>query len=325
MFFDKLDSGYKVGTAGTKGVGRSSTIQLFHGSEVAFWPHADAHAAGVLQAVPDVEGTEVILESTANGVGNLFHELWTNPKAHDGYSLHRVTLDDARAAGMRIDDADCWRQAHGDPRVYDQLFRCAFLDNEQQYIPSSLIDASVVESTSLWEGECYAGLDIGRKNDLTCLVIVRLDERRHAFVQVVETRKRTSETELNELAALAFNAWRCRRLCIDETGIGAFPAENLRKTWGLTRVEPVTFTLQSKEDLATTLYQRFADRTLKIGKSQKELRDDIASIRRIITTAGNVRYDAPTTERGHADRAWALALALHACAKPLNQRAESYA
>lgn len=76
LFFDKLDSGYKVGTAGTKGVGRSSTIQLFHGSEAAFWPHADTHAAGVLQAVPDADGTEIILESTANGVGNLFHQKW---------------------------------------------------------------------------------------------------------------------------------------------------------------------------------------------------------------------------------------------------------
>ena len=84
LYFDKLDSGYKVGTAGSKGVGRSSTIQLFHGSEVAFWPHADTHAAGVLQAVPDAEGTEVILESTANGVGNLFHEKWKDAEAGDG-------------------------------------------------------------------------------------------------------------------------------------------------------------------------------------------------------------------------------------------------
>jgi hypothetical protein len=74
--FDILDSGYKVGTAGTKGVGRSSTIQLFHGSEVGFWPHADTHAAGVLQAVPDEPGTEIILESTANGIGNFFHKGW---------------------------------------------------------------------------------------------------------------------------------------------------------------------------------------------------------------------------------------------------------
>jgi hypothetical protein len=74
--FDQLDSGYKVGTAGTKGVGRSSTLQRFHGSEVGFWPHADTHAAGVLQAVPDEPGTEAIEESTANGVGNYFHKKW---------------------------------------------------------------------------------------------------------------------------------------------------------------------------------------------------------------------------------------------------------
>lgn len=74
LTFPKLDSGYKVGTAGNKGVGRSSTLQLFHGSEVAFWPHAEEHLSGVLQAVPDEPGTEVILESTANGVGGVFYD-----------------------------------------------------------------------------------------------------------------------------------------------------------------------------------------------------------------------------------------------------------
>ena len=82
--FDALDSAYKVGTAGTKGVGRSSTLQLFHGSEVGFWPHADTHAAGVLQAVPDEPGTEVILESTANGVGNFFHQKWRDAETGKG-------------------------------------------------------------------------------------------------------------------------------------------------------------------------------------------------------------------------------------------------
>lgn len=74
--FSALDSGYKVGTAGNKAVGRSSTVQLFHGSEVGFWPNADQHAMGVLQTVPDAPGTEVILESTANGIGNFFHAQW---------------------------------------------------------------------------------------------------------------------------------------------------------------------------------------------------------------------------------------------------------
>lgn len=79
--FDYLDSGYKVGTAGNKGVGRSSTLQYFHGSEVPRWPNAPEHVSGVLQAVPDMDDTEIFLEGTAYGIGNLFHEMWQQAEA----------------------------------------------------------------------------------------------------------------------------------------------------------------------------------------------------------------------------------------------------
>ena len=76
LYFDKLDSGYKIGTAGNKVVGRGQTLQFFHGSEVGFWVNASEHTKGIMQAVPDGPGTEVVLESTANGVGNFFHQQW---------------------------------------------------------------------------------------------------------------------------------------------------------------------------------------------------------------------------------------------------------
>lgn len=74
--FDRLDSGYKVATAGNKAVGRSDTIQLFHASEAAFWPNAEEHSAGISQAIANAPGTEDIRESTANGIGNAFHSQW---------------------------------------------------------------------------------------------------------------------------------------------------------------------------------------------------------------------------------------------------------
>lgn len=86
--FDILDSSYRVGTAGAKAVGRSQTLQLFHASEYAFWPNADLHAAGVLQAVAELPGTEIIKESTANGLGNKFHEEWQ--KAEAGLSEYQA-------------------------------------------------------------------------------------------------------------------------------------------------------------------------------------------------------------------------------------------
>ncbi|TXG78023.1 hypothetical protein E6Q11_01795 [Candidatus Dojkabacteria bacterium] len=83
LFFSELGSGYKVGTAGNKSTGRSDTIHYFHGSEVAFWPNAQELIAGILQAVPTVGHTEIVLESTANGQSNYFFEHWQQTEAKE--------------------------------------------------------------------------------------------------------------------------------------------------------------------------------------------------------------------------------------------------
>ncbi|WP_447593542.1 hypothetical protein [Aquipseudomonas campi] len=75
--FAKLRGGYKVATAGSKNAGRSDTIQYLHGSEVAFWPNAQHIMAGLGQTLPLLPGSEGILESTANGLANQFHSMWT--------------------------------------------------------------------------------------------------------------------------------------------------------------------------------------------------------------------------------------------------------
>lgn len=80
LSFDALDSSYMVATAGGEGVGRGETIQLAHLSEVAFYPPATAreNVNGLSQAIPNAAGTMVFVESTANGIGNPFHEIWTS-------------------------------------------------------------------------------------------------------------------------------------------------------------------------------------------------------------------------------------------------------
>jgi SAM-dependent methyltransferase len=71
--FNAINSSYAVGTAGSAQIGRGTTVRYFHGSEAGYWENADDIAAGVLQAVPNAPGTEIIIESTANGAGNWFH------------------------------------------------------------------------------------------------------------------------------------------------------------------------------------------------------------------------------------------------------------
>jgi hypothetical protein len=83
LTFSETDSGYKVASARTGGTGRSATVQNLHGSEVAFWLHAEDHAAGLLQAVPNEPGTEAVLESTANGPSGWFYSKWQEAEAGD--------------------------------------------------------------------------------------------------------------------------------------------------------------------------------------------------------------------------------------------------
>ena len=65
-----------VATAGTVEVGRSATVHNLHASEVAFFPDATTTMLGLLQCVPDTLNSCVILESTANGVGGYFYDMW---------------------------------------------------------------------------------------------------------------------------------------------------------------------------------------------------------------------------------------------------------
>jgi hypothetical protein len=83
LIFDRIDSGYLVSVATNEGAGRSATAQLLHASEAAFWADLPQQMAALMQTVPDLDGTEIILESTACGY-NEFHQLWR--KAESGES-----------------------------------------------------------------------------------------------------------------------------------------------------------------------------------------------------------------------------------------------
>jgi Terminase RNaseH-like domain len=75
-----LRSKIKIETAKNLDAGRSATIHNLHASEVAFWDNADTVMLGLLQAVPNTSNTMVIVESTANGVGGYFYDMWQKAK-----------------------------------------------------------------------------------------------------------------------------------------------------------------------------------------------------------------------------------------------------
>ena len=76
LHWEQNGSNIRVVTAKNTSAGRGRTIRFLHGSEVAFWEEAQTLMLGLAQTVPVYRNTAILLESTANGIGNYFYDLW---------------------------------------------------------------------------------------------------------------------------------------------------------------------------------------------------------------------------------------------------------
>lgn len=246
LHFDRLDSGYKVGTAGNKAVGRSSTVQLFHGSEVAFWPNAQQHAAGILQAIPDEEGTEIFKESTANGVGNYFHKEWQD--AESGASeyiaifvpwywtkeyrkdlpegFHLDAEEEAYRAAYGLDmEQMAWRRAKivelKDPLLFKQEYPATAAEAFQvsgvdPYIAPELVLAARKADAEA-HGEKKLGVDPARFGDDRTSICFRQTRKVHW----IRSYTKKSTMEVAGLVVSAIKEVEADQCAIDVGGLGA--------------------------------------------------------------------------------------------------------
>ena len=124
IYWPKLDSRFYVGTAGSLTFGRGQSIDNLLCSEFAYWPKPQEALIALTEAVTP-EG-RIVIESTANGLGGYFHELWTQAKAgENGYRPHFYAWwwdPGYRLAGPPLDDIT-------DEEV--ELMRAHDLDDDQ--------------------------------------------------------------------------------------------------------------------------------------------------------------------------------------------------
>ncbi len=268
LSFEALESGYAVGTAGAKATGRSQTVQLFHGSEVAFWPNAKLHFAGVVQAIPDLPGTEIVLESTANGVGGEFHERWQQAEAgigdyeaifipwfwDSGYRREvpaDFRLDEeeqAYADAHKLDlEQMAWRRAKiaelKDPLLFKQEYPATAEEAFQLTGHDSFIKSEVVlaarKRTCDGIGPLVIGADPARFGDDR----FSLAWRRGRKVEKLESRGKIDTVAGANWIKRVIDADKPARVFVDVGGIGAGVVDILH-SWGgvyLEKVIPINF------------------------------------------------------------------------------------
>lgn len=75
MTFPSVNTGYSAATAGNEDAGRSCTSQIVHWSEVAYCDNDYAILDSMLQGIALIPGTEIVIESTANGPKGLYYDM----------------------------------------------------------------------------------------------------------------------------------------------------------------------------------------------------------------------------------------------------------
>jgi len=97
--------------------------------------------------------------------------------------------------------------------------------------------------------------------------------------------------------------------------MGEAVVEQAKRAHGEARVQGVLFSPAAKLDMATRLKDLMEDRRLRLPVGDRALRADLHSVERHIGQTGIPRLIADREGGSHADRFWALALAVSAAAE----------
>ncbi|MDR2603209.1 MAG: terminase family protein [Puniceicoccales bacterium] len=293
-------------------------------------------------AIPGITwGGQLEILSTHRGSNNFFNKLICEAregKNRKNFSYHRVTLQDAlehgflnklktrlpasdeRSQMLDSEYFDAVRNSCPDDESFLQEYMCVPADDRSAFITSDMVASCEYQSDeqNSWElhdfsrgiGNCFLGIDVARSHDLT--VFWLLEKRDDIlYTRKVLTMQNSPFAEQEKRLQKFFEIKDLKRVCIDQTGIGRQFFERASENFRKYRVEGVTFTNRTKEELAYQLREIFEKKLIKIP-GDNFIQADLRSVRRETTFAGNIRFAGDRGKNGHADRFWALALAIHA-------------
>jgi hypothetical protein len=261
LMYDGLGSGYRVGTAGSVEVGRGMTNQYLHLSEYAFYKDAAKIGMGLMNTVAEIDDTEIIKESTANGQSNDFYADWVAAKNGKSryqaifvpwYWQEEYCIDDA--SFIPTDEERDWLDKFGENGLkpghlnwrrikmqdikgdYEQKcrkFRQEYPFTDDEAFLSSITDTFIqvehvqrarknkVDSQS----HLVIGVDPARKGDDRTGIIRRRGRRAYKL----ETHYNIDTMHLAGIVKRIIEQEQPKRVCIDCIGIGAGVVDRLHE------------------------------------------------------------------------------------------------
>ena len=312
----------------------------FHEDSNAIWEAAEP----ILSSNPDFLCR---VASTGNGTGNMFYRMATE----GFFKVSRVRRSDAWKMGVKIYDAktrkpitpDEARAQALDKAAYDQNYECAFASESGSLLTWAMIneatlgrsDADIFED-ALPDGyldklgvsvSLFLGMDVAATHDYTVIALLRIDGPLISVVAWVRIRGARLPAQKAVLRPLLADR-RVKRAAIDSTGIGLGLVQDMEDEFpgkvegvNFATTEPISTRLMAEgrksptarvtEIMATELAAAHEDKRISYP-CDAVMRDDLRKPHKVRSASGRVSIAAESTQTGHADHFWALALGLRA-------------
>ncbi len=274
----------------------------FHQNSLAIWQ-------ALFPVIPK-PGLKIRIASTPNGKANKFYELMTSKD--DEWSRHIVDI--YQAVNMGLDrDLTTLKKAIGDEDAWAQEFELEWMDEAHSWISFDLIMSCETNTMPAitQKPSIFMGIDVAIRKDLWVLVILE-KQGDVLYMRDIIAKKGIKFAQQEHILATAVQQYKPTHIAIDQTGMGEQITERAKQAYGETRVEGVLFSAPKKLDMASLMKQKFQDRRIRIPAGDQKLRADLHAIKMQPSISGAPRLVADGKTDGHADRFWAIALAISA-------------
>jgi uncharacterized protein YjcR len=237
-----------------------------------------------------------------------------------------VSIFDAVEKGLDRVDVD-ELQIENSVEVFDNLYRCNFLDDSQSMFPFAMMRRCMIDSWEIWkdfepyaarpfgDGEVWLGYDPNASEsetaDAGALVAVAPPAVPGGNFRILEKKRIIGTGYAGQAEAIKEMASRYRvtRIGIDTSGAGGAVLE-LVSAW-FPMAEGYKYSIQTKTALVLKAKDVIAAGRLKFDAGWMDAAQAFMAIRPEMTKVGPTYVASRIAGVGHADIAWAIMHALH--------------
>ncbi len=290
---------------------RGYTAHLAICDEASFIPEAIITEI-IYPMISTTKGTTILL-STPWDKNHFFYKAFLNP----AYSAHKIPSKENPLIPPAF--LEEMKQTMTQ-EAYMREYQAEFTEAAASYIQQELIRRCIEKAQqinlepytnieqNIPAGNYYAGLDLGKLQDHSALIVIQKTEDHQKVVYAYQFPLQTPYTEVINYLTAANNRFQFKKLYTDQTGLGEPILESLQAA-GLKTAEGITLTQDTKTELLTHLKLLMEQNQLAISYN-KNLCQQINDQQYSYSKNGKLTFDHPPNS--HDDMLWALALAAYA-------------